>query len=300
MSLTTRISQFFSSPESNDLLGIGLRQQSISYCALPENGEHHCDNFIVDNGDYPAAISSLYDKSKLVGQCHVILSAKQNQIVQVDKPNVPADEINAALKWQVKDLVTISPEDMILDYFDGPTLAGGTEKVNVICASKKELSTYVDQLNKNNLTIKSISTEEFAFTSLLPVQDDACLMVCQQPDEEMLLLVVKQGKLYFQRRLRGMAQIAQKSEDELVMTTIDALSVEIQRSTDYFERQLKQAPIRSIEVLVPMENEAFLARKLSENTNIPVNIFSLSEKFANQREYAVCIGATMLANMESK
>ncbi|MDG1751908.1 MAG: hypothetical protein P8I03_09650 [Thalassotalea sp.] len=78
------------------------------------------------------------------------------------------------------------------------------------------------------------------------------------------------------------------------------MSLEIQRSTDYFERQLKQAPIRSIEVLVPMANEAFLARKLAENTNVPVNLFTMPEGYSQQREYAACIGATMLNSMEER
>ena len=79
---------------------------------------------------------------------------------------------------------------------------------------------------------------------------------------------------------------------------IDNLNLEIQRSTDYFERQLKQAPIRTIEVIVPMANEAVLARKLAENTNVAVNLLTMPEGFNNHREFAVNIGATQLNNME--
>ncbi len=296
MSLNIRFKNLFSQPESKQTLGLCLQQHSLTYCAVSEVDPYHCDKIEVSNGLYLDSLASLQNKQQLSGGCHLILSSKQNQIVQLDKPSVPDTEINAALKWQIKDLVTIAPEDMIVDYFDGPKLAGGGEKINVVCAVKSELQPYVEQLNKSELTIKSITIEEFAFASLLPVQDDACLMICQQPNEDMLLIIVKQGKLYFQRRLRGMAQIAQKNEDELNMGTIDSLSLEIQRSTDYFERQLKQAPIRSIEILVPMKNEAFLARKLSENTNVSVNIFSMPEPFSEQRVYAACIGATMLDN----
>jgi len=217
----------------------------------------------------------------------------QSQIVQVDKPNVPKAEITSALKWQIKDLVSISPENMVLDYFDGPVLAGGIEKINVVCSPLNELKKIVDVLNTGSSTVASITIEEFAFANLLPAQNDACLLVCQQPNEEIVLLIVKQGKLYFHRRLRGFSQIANKTEDELAITVIDSLALEIQRSSDYFERQLKQAPIKDIKVLLPINLEGFFARKLSENTHIPVTLLALPETYQEHREYAAAIGATM-------
>lgn len=156
----------------------------------------------------------------------------------------------------------------------------------------------VATISDENLTIASITTEEFAFASLLPIQQDAVLLVCQQPNEEINLLIVKNGQLFFSRRLRGFAQIATKTEDELSMGVTDALSLEIQRSTDYFERQLKQAPIKAIEILLPVEQEAFLARKLSENTNVEVKLFAMATSLENFRGSAVAVGATQLNYME--
>jgi MSHA biogenesis protein MshI len=298
MSLITKINNIFSKEESKDLLGVSLRQLSFAFFSRPENGESQYRQVNYPLAEHPQQIKIHQDKYQLRGQCHLVLASSQTQIVQVDKPNIPDSELNAALKWQIKDLVNYAPEDMVLDYFDGPTLAGGNEKINVVCASKKELLTFIEPLNHDGLTLKSITTEEFAFASLLTLQDDACLMVCQQPNEEIILLIVKQGKVFFSRRLRGFAQIATKTEDELSSGIVDNLNLEIQRSTDYFERQLKQAPIRSIEVIVPMANEAVLARKLSENTNVAVNLLTMPEGFAHAREFAVTIGATQLNNME--
>ena len=82
------------------------------------------------------------------------------------------------------------------------------------------------------------------------------------------------------------------------MGTIDTLSLEIQRSSDYFERQLKQAPIKSIEILLPVEHEALLARKLAENTNVEVKLFAMPPAMEHLRGSAVAIGATQLNFME--
>ena len=297
MSIITRIKNIFSPTASSDIVGVALRQQSISYLvknATKKYGE------TLENKAYPlvSSLKHIVTTKSLAGQCHLVLPNAYSHIVQVDKPNVPHAEMNAALKWQIKDLVSIAPENMVLDYFDGPILAGGHEKVNVVCVAKNDLIELVSTLAADNLNVVSITTEEFAFASLLPVQDDAVLLICQQPGEEVNLLIVKSGQLFFSRRLRGFAQIADKSEDELSMGVIDSLSLEIQRSTDYFERQLKQAPIKAIEVLIPMQNEAFLARKLAENTNVEVKLFTMPETLENYRSSAAAVGATQLNFME--
>lgn len=310
MSLITTISNLFSKPEPKHQLGMSIGQKAITVCYLSENLEADYQKIELGtdvNQNLSADLTTKTVTAKLAelssglqspSNCQIIIPVSHYQIVQVDKPNVPDAEIAAALKWQIKDLVTIAVEDMIIDYFDGPTLAGGA-KLNVVCASKAFLTELVGALTDDNIHLKKISTEEFAFASLVEKQDTAVLLVCQQPNEEIMLMIVKKGKVYFHRRLRGFAQIEKQSEQELTMGTIDSLSLEIQRSTDYFERQLKQAPIKAIQVIVPMDNENILVGKLAQNTHIPVQLLALPELHQNQRKHAAAIGATMLDNLEN-
>jgi MSHA biogenesis protein MshI len=297
MTIITRIQSIFSKPKSSDLIGIALRQHSIAFF-VKKDRESSCDSVEVKSLSVVNTLKKLVSENASQGQCHLVLSNLHSQIVQVDRPKVPDTEINAALKWQIKDLVNIAPDNMVLDYFDGPMLSGGVEKINVVCTAKDDLVELVTNLNTDTLKVESITTEEFAFASLLPIQQDAVLLVCQQPDEEINLLIIKNGQLFFSRRLRGFSQIAKKSVDELTMGLIDSLSLEIQRSTDYFERQLKQAPVKTIEILVPIQNEAFLARKLAENTNLEVKLFTMPSLLESERENAVAIAATQLHFME--
>lgn len=304
MSLLTQISNVFSKKQSEQVIGISLQQKSIALCSFPSLTaitspksdaiqEAIFQQLNVTELNFSATIIELQADANLAGKCHIVLNSQQSQIVQVDKPNVPAAEINSALKWQIKDLVSISPENMVLDYFDGPVLAGGKEKINVVCSPLSELKKIVTAANQEKMDVVSITIAEFAFANLLPIQNDACLLVCQQPNEEIVLLIVKQGKLYFHRQLRGLSQIANKTEDELTMTVIDSLALEIQRSSDYFERQLKQAPIKDIKVLLPINSEAFFARKLAENSHMPVTLLALPEAYQGYRNYAAAIGAIM-------
>lgn len=296
MHIIDKLKTLFAKKEPANILGISLCQNSIVYCYLVQGETPKWQNLPLIEGSYSKTLASLSQQHQLTAQVAIVLPAKLSQSVQVEKPNVPAEEINAALKWLVKDLVSISPEDMVLDYYDAPKLIGGVDKINVVCAPFTEVNSLIPALINDKMALKHITIEEFAFANLVPVQDDACLLVCQQTDEEVVLLVVKNGQLFFNRRLRGFSHLAQKTTQELEMGIIDSLSIEIQRSTDYFERQLKQAPIKSIEVIVPIENEAFLARKLSENTNVPVNLLALPEGYEQAREFAVAIGAQKLCH----
>lgn len=323
MSILTKISKLFTKKEANQKIGIALQQQGISLCSISMSsqneqvGDSTLDNESTENevtspsisdsasalfkeikvisSDFTRQLTDLLANAELSGQAHLVLNDQQTQIVQVDKPSVPEAEICAALRWQIKDLVTIAPADMILDYFDGPVLSNGKEKINVVCASLSELKALVPVINQDNVELLSITTQEFAFANLLENRKEACLLVCQQPNEEIVLLIVREGQLHFHRRLRGFAQVATKSEDELSLTVIDNLSLEIQRSTDYYERQLKQAPIKELLVLLPFALEGFFARKLAENTNLPVSLLALPSPYNQKREYAAALGA-ILAN----
>lgn len=304
MSFLTKISQIFSKNSSSQCLGIAFQQQGVSLCSIPQQklnspiDENQAVQVIfhhekANSANFPKAIQALHDNCELEGTVSLVLNEAQSQVVQVDKPNVPDSEINSALKWQIKDLVSISPTNMVLDYYDAPTLVGGQEKVNVVCASLDELKKLVTVTEQGMVKVSVITTQEFAFANLLPPQNDAHLLVCQQPNEEIVLIIVKQKQIFFQRRLRGFSQIAKKTADELSLTVIDELSLEIQRSTDYFERQLKQAPIKSIKVLLPIESEAIFVEKLAENSTVPVNLLELPMPYYQYREFGAVIGASL-------
>ncbi|WP_286262996.1 hypothetical protein [Thalassotalea atypica] len=296
MSFITKFSNLFAKTESANMLGVAFRKDAIAYCFYAPGQKFKTNQLPVEQENYLGALKSVLAQKSITANVQLVLSSSQYQMVQVDKPNIPDDEINAALKWQVKDLVTVEPEDMIVDYFSGPIQAGGAEKINVVCARKSSLAPLVEQFEKSGLSLKSITTEEFAFAGLLPHKEQAVLLVCQQPNEEIVILIVKASQIYFHRRLRGYTQIANKTPEELSFGIIDSLSLEIQRSMDYFERQLKQPPIKDIQLLLPIKAEQYLASKLAENTLATVNVLSLDETQIENRAYAVAYGAATLIN----
>ncbi|MCP4986323.1 MAG: hypothetical protein GY928_09770 [Colwellia sp.] len=304
MSFLTKLSQFFSKKNSNQRLGIAFQQQGISLCSIPMQKQDDSaakDQLAKVTFQYeqtnPAyfsqALQSLHSKCELEGDANLVLNEVQSQVVQVDKPTVPDNEVTAALKWKIKDLVSISPENMVLDYYDAPVLAGGKEQINVVCAPLDELKKLLVATEQGKVKVSSITTQEFAFANLLTPQHDANLLVCQQPNEEIVLLIVKQKQIFFHRRLRGFSHIGNKTAEELSFSVIDNISLEIQRSTDYFERQLKQAPIKGIKVLLPIKLESTFVEILAENSTVPVSLLELPKPYHEHREFGAAIGASI-------
>ncbi len=297
----TNLTKLFRKKAPKNQLSIIIQSENVRYGYFPSDFTKNIHNkpvfntISVHNENIINALTQL--KSLPIEQacCDFILSSKLYSIIQVDKPALPDNELSAALTWQIKDLVPIEPSDMVIDYFDAPTLAG-VEKINVVCASEQKLKSYIEHIIHDKMFINRIIPEEFAFAELITKSKDATLLLCQQPNEDLMILIVKNGQLFSYRRIRATANISLRSVDELSAGLIDNLSIEMQKSIDYFERQLKQSPVKMIKVLIPIEKESFIARKLSENTLLPVELLSLPHPFNGKREFAM----TMLALFERK
>ncbi|MGL4895871.1 MAG: MSHA biogenesis protein MshI [Shewanella sp.] len=217
----------------------------------------------------------------------LVLGSERYQLCVTDKPNVAAQEWPQALIWSIKDMVSLPTAQIYLDYFESPI---PSNKLNVVVVDKGPLSELVQALHQQGLSVTGISIEELATSNLcrgdflsgalvgseLSTSDSqARLVVTQHGGQELMLTVIKQGQLYMQRRVRGFSQLDKASVDELNYGLADNLSLEIQRSMDYFESQLRQAPVASIELLIDGAVKA-LAQLVSANFNQAVNVIDNS------------------------
>ncbi|MFB1036942.1 MAG: hypothetical protein QMC38_16535 [Sinobacterium sp.] len=85
--------------------------------------------------------------------------------------------------------------------------------------------------------------------------------------------IVKRKQLFFSRRLRGYENLANFSPEELKMGIVDNLSLEIQRSMDYFESQLRQAPVKKVYISLNTLHQDPLADLIKQVIFISVEKF---------------------------
>jgi MSHA biogenesis protein MshI len=105
---------------------------------------------------------------------------------------------------------------------------------------------------------------------MLPNDNMAHLLVAHLPQQELLLMVGKAEEVLMQRRVRGFSQLSKATYQELQQGIADNLSLEIQRSMDYFESQLRQAPVASIRVVIEGDSVG-LAELVGANFNQKVH-----------------------------
>lgn len=201
---------------------------------------------------------------------NIVLPGDQYQMLVVDKPDVEEAEIAAALKYSAKDYISGSLEEVVIEYFDIPTQIFGQNKINLIAAKKKFIEELIKIATKACHSIHRITVDELAYQDIFNNDEDASMLVVHHPKEELLMQIVKDGQLFFFRRIRGFTNLEQFAELEISHGASDSLSLEIQRSLDYFESQLRQAPVKRIYLAVSNPHQNLLIDKIGENFTIPV------------------------------
>jgi MSHA biogenesis protein MshI len=206
-------------------------------------------DYSADNWQQP--LQQLLSNTPSRSRLHLVLAPEFYQVVQLDKPALSEAELLQALPWQVKDLVTIPPEDMLADYIDLPGYAPAQAKINVVVARLSWLKQLVQLVQLQGMQLQSVQPEEWLAQRLLPKTSHATMLVIQQPEQEVLIQIVCDGLLYFSRRTRGFSRMQLNAEPQMQSDMLDRLQLELQRSMDYFESQLKQPPVRDIRLLMP-------------------------------------------------
>ncbi|QSX33250.1 MSHA biogenesis protein MshI [Shewanella avicenniae] len=268
--------QFWRAKRPEQQLGLFVSANAAWACKA--TAEHDV-RFYSHQGDWSALFSELatnYGAATL----QLVLAAGRYQVLTVDRPNVPEDEMQQALLWSVKDMVQTPVTDIHLDYFEFPSASAS--KIQVVITDRRELSKMALAAQAQGLEIVGISIEELMPANLFEADNQARLVVSHVPGEDVFLTVVKNRELWMFRRVRGFSALDSYTEDDLRGRIADSLSLELQRSMDFFESQMRQAPVNSIELLCSGERQ-LLGKLVSANFNQPVNLVEAADicaKFA--------------------
>ena len=254
--------------------GMVLRADGIEWVSA-EASAVHVDFKPCAAGEREAALLQLIEERGLEGySCQLVLTPGMYQILQVDRPSVPDEELASALRWSIKDLIAIPPEELIQDYYESPVQSLGQVKLNVVACNRTLLQPLIDTLLKAKVELVGISVEELALTSLVS-DESAQLILFHTAGDELLILIVKQQQLFFSRRLRGYNQIHQMSDFELEQGVLDNLSLELQRSMDYMQRQLRQDPVARVVLAIDSPHSEVIVRGLQQNVEVPVAMMEI-------------------------
>ncbi|MDA7745860.1 hypothetical protein N8878_00825 [Psychromonas sp.] len=267
----------FKNPFSNRVkktISIYLGMHKVAICE-EKNGQPTliAGEFVQSDAEWEAVIKKLVIAHNLQWfNVSVVLSKDFYQTFDIDKPQLEEKELLATLPFSIKDLVSDSVFDLVVDYFDKPAQVRKKEQITVVCIPKSRVISIRDMLKNTELTLSVVTIEEMATCQLFENSGDANLLLYQHRNE-LVLSVVKNGQLYFSLRIRGYNELLPLPLDEVENVLIDGLSLEIQRALDYINSQLRIHTIGGLYLAIQCPDINLLADKLASYLDKSVQPF---------------------------
>lgn len=239
---------------------------------------------------------------------HVVtlLAGGDYQIVNVEAPNVPREELKTAIRWRLKDILDFPAAEATIDVLDIPLDANARAQQSVFAVAAR--NTVIQPRQKLFLDAKvalhAIDIPEMAqrnVSAMLEPEGRGVAML-SFGDDGGLLTVSYRGELYLSRRFDvTLAQLLESDHDRKHQS-FDKITLELQRSLDHFERQYSFISIAKL-VLGPSPVSG-LDEYLSSNLYTPVETLDLATLFdlsrtpeladkAQQQRFFLAIGAAL-------
>lgn len=238
----------------------------------------------------------------------IVLAPGEYQLLLVDIPEVPEEEVEGALRFRVGDLISYSLDDAIVDVIRLPENAyrGRSKMAYVAVAPKAPLQELTDLMGEAGLKLRSIDIADLAMRnlSLLASQQDN-VGVLQINQDHTLIDLCHKGYLCLNRRIETgldnlLPQAGSKADDSLqeqsLQIQFESLILEIQRSFDYFESQLGLGGITDLQVLVNDSFDADQFSKLANAFSCQVNRFRPLEHLAAEPSLSASTNLDIVGN----
>ena len=210
-----------------------------------------------------------------------VLNGDDYQLVMVEAPEVPAEELRAAVRWKLRDIVNFPVSEAVVDVFEIPEPARYVEArmLFAVAARAEAVSSMVELVKPRARGFDVIDIPELCLrnlSALLP-QDEQGVALLALGEGFAQLVLTCQGVLYLARRI----DLARRSEVLPLEGDADteALSFELQRSLDYYESHYDRAPISAIIVASGDERAERLRAPLAAATGRAVQTFDVHELF---------------------
>lgn len=237
--------------------------------------------------DAAKALAKLVKDMDLEGkQCSFVLNRKDYNLHLVEAPEVERSELRAAVRWKIKDLLDMKVEDAAIDVFQVPDDAyRGRKMVYVVAALKSRISAIVNMVTDSGLELAVIDIPELVMLNLsshyVPDENGVAFMDLRRNGSTMN--ITRNGELFLSRRINTQLDpdVMQASEWESLK---DRLVLEIQRSLDYYESQMGQAPINRIVIAQRQHDGAAMAEALDSLLAADVSVLNLAEHLESAKE----------------
>ena len=214
-----------------------------------------------------------------------VINASDYQIAQVQAPDVPRSELRAAARYSMRDSFDFPIEHATLDVFDLPEQnSSGNKKMCFAVATRgdaieKMSGVFERQFRRFDvIDIPELCQRNLA--SLLP-QDAKGVAFLLIRDDFAQLVLTRRGMLYVTRRfdfgIRGELNGDAEAEANELPLDPQMLSLELQRSLDYYESHFDETAIGELFIAPAGTRANLLAAELGASTGLRISMFNIHD-----------------------
>jgi len=259
-------------------------------------------------GAYTRALSDLVEKHKIGRRsCNVILPQADYQLLLVEAPDVPEENLRDTMRWRIKDLVSIPLESAVVDVFLLPQGSTRSTKkmVYVVVSERKCIQNWVNLVAESGLMLNAIDIAEMAMRNIVLLcqqrerqagesaegQEERAIAVARVVAGGGSLALYRGGNLFLARQFK--VNYLGGLLDDL---PIDPLALEIQRSLDYYERQMGMVPPKVLYFCGENLTEDKITVELKRAMTVPVKHLDMMsalglEEHDEEHLLHTCVGA---------
>jgi len=238
------------------------------------------DSYKKEGGD-TETLARLRKELRLSGyRCITLLHGGQYQMLQVEAPAVPKGEIREAVRWRIKDMLEYSPTVATIDVLEIPTQStGNKQQLLVVAANNAIVGPRMQMFEDAKIPLDVIDTQETAqrnISALFEIENRGLAFLAFDVNGGVLTFT-HNGELYHSRRIEApLSQLVQTQDNGRRQKLFERVSLEMQRSLDYFDREFSFIPLAKL-VVMPLPDTPEFLEYLTENLYVPIESCDLAK-----------------------
>lgn len=263
-------------------LGISFNSDTIAVCVT----EPGSDGLVVTQC---VSIQGKQSKAELLqkileehnipkGNVTLALAIEDHQIHKLARPSVEDTEIKQSVIWLLKDRLDCSADQAVVEVIDYPEGCQLDDQIMVVQSSRDKIQKLVDTVTEAGLELKAIDITELLLGDVLqtyPGIEQGIALVLDH-EEGATLLVYRGEHLYLIRQLSGITDLISCLPVEGNMMMADHLLLEIQRTLDYYDAQMRQPPLAGILLAPSFADISSLVEYLDTNLSMKVEYLDIN------------------------